>query len=228
MVLNMKRRKTAPKAVGDGVCSEPEQLKRQSPQERDTRSDDRPNAEIRRMLEADFLEISAAVAAKGKNGDMAAARLVFDFLNPGAGERALTFELRRIESAEDAAAALNDVLQALAAGRITLNEAERIIRLLRSIVDGLDLAFFGDGPSRQAYRTEWAERRKKGERFDADQTDRELRAMSDDELNELRQTLIRGRFLYDLRSAAEEGRAAEIVKLCDFVLSQATPEDELG
>jgi hypothetical protein len=64
------------------------------------------------------------------------------------------FELRRIDKSEDAALAMGDVMQALAEGRITVNEAERIARMLRALVAALDAMIFGH-TSHQAYQAEW-------------------------------------------------------------------------
>lgn len=206
----------------DNQTAENDFQKRQPPAEGQS------DAELRRLLAADLPEISAAVAAKARNGDTAAARLVFDFLSSSDRDRPLQFELRCIDSAEGAAAAMSDVLQALASSRITLQEAERIVRLLKSIADGLDLAFFGDGHARHAFRAEWARRRKKGDSFDADSIARTLKDMSEDELNELKRALTHKLVLQSIRAAAEEGRSGDILKICDQIAAAAVDAEAQG
>jgi len=97
--------------------------------------------------------IAAEIARRAVAGDMAAARLAFDRLFPGSGERRLKFELRRIDKSENAVAAMGDVMQALAEGQISLNEAERIFKMLHTLVAAQGAMIFG-GASRQAYKAE--------------------------------------------------------------------------
>jgi hypothetical protein len=79
--------------------------------------------------------IAAEVARKAMAGDTAAARLVFDRLAAGDRERRLDFDLRRIETAKDAVSAMGDVLRALSTGRLTLGEADCVVRMLRTLAE---------------------------------------------------------------------------------------------
>jgi hypothetical protein len=169
------------------------------------------SAEARRLLEASIPEIASALADKARRGDPAAARLVLEFLTPRPGGRRLALKLRPIENAEDAAAAINDVMQAVAGGELTLEEAERLARLIKASVDALDLAFFGDGGARRAYRAEWLRRRREGKSIEEERHERMIKEMSDAELEEALRDLRRDAVLSGLYDAAKAGDMEKFV-----------------
>lgn len=121
-------------------------------------------AEVRRVFAESLPEIAAVIAEKAKCGDAAAARLIFEFYRPKPGERQINFKLRAIENAEDAAAAISDVLQAAASGRLSLGEAREIVALLRTMVDLHELAPFGSSEARRAFKTREVQRLKDARR----------------------------------------------------------------
>ncbi|HVP45419.1 MAG TPA: hypothetical protein VMT32_02505, partial [Bryobacteraceae bacterium] len=62
-----------------------------------------------------------------KAGDTTALRLVLERLIPPARERHLALKLPRVETAADATKALGAVLDAVAAGELTLGEGQSIV-----------------------------------------------------------------------------------------------------
>jgi transcriptional regulator of nitric oxide reductase len=70
-----------------------------------------------------------------KDGKPWAIQLLLDRVYPALKERAVSFDLRHIETVADVAAALDDVLQAVANGELTPSEAASIADLIRSYAD---------------------------------------------------------------------------------------------
>lgn len=107
--------------------------------------------------------MASIVVEKVKRGDPAAARLVFGFFAPPR-ERRVNFELRPVETVEGAAAAVGDVLEAVAAGDIALSEADRILSVIRSMIDVLSAATSGGPESQQTYRSHGPSRFRRADR----------------------------------------------------------------
>ena len=78
--------------------------------------------------EAEILTRKAIELAKG--GDLAALRLCIDRLIPPRKDRAVPFDLPKIESARDAANVISAVLTAVSTGDLTPAEASGVTRLL--------------------------------------------------------------------------------------------------
>jgi hypothetical protein len=73
-----------------------------------------------------------AVVDAAKGGDMTAARLVLDRIAPARRDSPVTFELPKIETAGDAIAASAAVLNAVAGGELTPDEAASVLRLVEN------------------------------------------------------------------------------------------------
>jgi hypothetical protein len=73
-------------------------------------------------------------------GDMAALRLCLDRILPPRKDRPVTFALPPIESAQDAAATVSAVLEAVAAGDLTPADAGEISKLLETFVKVFEAA----------------------------------------------------------------------------------------
>jgi hypothetical protein len=77
-------------------------------------------------------EVVDLVLARARDGDPAAMRIVFDEHCRSAKLRNPKFVLRKIESADDAREATTDMFAALSEGKISADEAERILKLLNA------------------------------------------------------------------------------------------------
>jgi hypothetical protein len=80
-------------------------------------------------------EIVAMVVQRAQEGDMTAAKMVLDRVAPAPADRLISFAKRRIEKSRDAIDAASDVLTAVADGKITISEADRISKLLRDYIE---------------------------------------------------------------------------------------------
>ena len=100
------------------------------------------------------------IMERAKGGDPAAMRLCMERAVPTGRNRRLAFALPRIKTPEDAEAAIDVVMDALAEGVLTLAEVsellrlvERLLGLAESILKVKKLrAIFGDGPPVEPYQ----------------------------------------------------------------------------
>jgi hypothetical protein len=92
-------------------------------------------ARARRRMEEGVEGIVAAVVQSAEEGNMKAAQLVLDRLVPIDSERPVCFPMRRIQSSQDAREAAADVLAAVAAGALTIDAAERVMKLLGDFIN---------------------------------------------------------------------------------------------
>lgn len=79
--------------------------------------------------------VASVVIERAEEGDMTAAKMVLDRLAPIPRERPVSFAMRRIEKSHDAAQAASDVLAGVADGKITIAEADRVLKLLRDFME---------------------------------------------------------------------------------------------
>ena len=86
--------------------------------------------------EADALTRKAIDAALG--GDMTALRLCLDRIVPPRKERPVSFRMPPLKSAEDAAAAMAAITDALAAGELTLSEAAEASAMVERFTRALE------------------------------------------------------------------------------------------
>jgi hypothetical protein len=78
--------------------------------------------------------IVAVVVQSAEEGDMKAAKLVLDRLVPIDSERPVSFPMRRIQSSQDAREAAADVFAAVSDGVLTIDAAERVMKLLGDFI----------------------------------------------------------------------------------------------
>jgi Family of unknown function (DUF5681) len=93
---------------------------------------------IEELLDGEAEGLARKVIDKGLEGDMAALRLCLDRLLPPRRERALTFDLPKIESVKDAQAASSAILAACAAGDLSPGEASEVMELVSAYVRMLE------------------------------------------------------------------------------------------
>jgi hypothetical protein len=75
-------------------------------------------------------------------GNMPAAKMVLERILPDPRNRLVSFDLRDITCVDDALAASGDIIAAVAQGKINLNEAEAVTRLLQNYIDNNSLREF--------------------------------------------------------------------------------------
>ena len=90
--------------------------------------------------EADALTRKAIDAALG--GDMTALRLCLDRIVPPRRERPVNFRIPPLKSADDAAAAMAAITEAVAAGELSLGEAETASALVERFTRALEAGEF--------------------------------------------------------------------------------------
>jgi len=90
--------------------------------------------------EAEGLTRKCVEAALG--GDMGALRICMDRILPPRKDRPVSFKLPALKSAEDAAAAMVAITEAVAAGELTLAEAETASALVERFVRTLEAGEF--------------------------------------------------------------------------------------
>jgi hypothetical protein len=90
--------------------------------------------------EAEGLTRKCVEAALG--GDMAALRICMDRILPARRERPVNFQIPPLQSAEDAAAAMAAITEAVAGGELTLAEAETASALVERFVRTLEAGEF--------------------------------------------------------------------------------------
>jgi hypothetical protein len=103
---------------------------------------DRAIVGAERLLRSGLEVVVAAILAKARSGDMAAARLVVDRLLPAPRDGRISFALRPIACADDAIKASADILAAVARGQITPSEAEAVAKLLHNFIAASELREF--------------------------------------------------------------------------------------
>jgi hypothetical protein len=84
------------------------------------------------ILARDVRKISLMVTKAALDGDMQAAKLVLGLLIPVPKDRTVKFDLPPITNASDAEAAIGSVLAAVAAGRLTPGEGDRIVSIIKT------------------------------------------------------------------------------------------------
>ena len=82
------------------------------------------------LLDGEHEAITRKAIELAKDGDGLALRLCIERLLPPRRDRPVEFKLSKLETAADAATALSDILQAVAAGELTPNEAEALATLV--------------------------------------------------------------------------------------------------
>ncbi|WP_400769360.1 DUF5681 domain-containing protein [Methylosinus sporium] len=87
-----------------------------------------------KLMQGDAKEVVEAVLKAAKGGDMTAARIIMDRIAPARRDNPVTFDMPKIERPADAVAAGAAILDAVANGDLTPDEAERLLKLLEGFV----------------------------------------------------------------------------------------------
>ncbi len=93
-----------------------------------------------RLMSADCEEITKAVVAMAKGGNLMAAKIIMDRLVPPRRDRPCEFDLPKIATAADAAQAMAVLLAAVAKGDVTPGEAAEIAKLIETFTRTLEIA----------------------------------------------------------------------------------------
>ena len=97
---------------------------------------------VEALLEGQHEALTQAAIDKALEGDGAALRLCLDRIAPARKDAPISFELPPIRSAADTVAASSALLEAVAAGDVTPDEAGRVMALLsahKALVEAGDL-----------------------------------------------------------------------------------------
>jgi len=92
------------------------------------------------LLDGEHEAITRKAIELAKDGDGLALRLCIERLLPPRRDRPVEFKLSKLETAADAAAALSDILQAVAAGDLTPSEAEALGSLVAGFSRAIEIA----------------------------------------------------------------------------------------
>lgn len=87
---------------------------------------------VEALLQGQHEALTQAAISAALGGDMTAMRLCLDRIAPPRKDAPISFELPRIETAADTLAASTALLQAVAEGTVTPDEAGRVMALLTS------------------------------------------------------------------------------------------------
>ena len=85
-------------------------------------------------------DLLQSVIEKAREGDMTAARILLDRVWPARKGRPVAFTLPPVESAHDIARAISGILEAVAAGLLTIDEGQGLAGILESQRKALELA----------------------------------------------------------------------------------------
>lgn len=97
---------------------------------------------VEQLLEGEHEALTRAAIDKGLEGDVAALRLCLDRIAPPRKDSPVKFDLPSIKSAEDTVSASSALLDAVAEGEVTPDEAGRVMALLsahKTLVETCDL-----------------------------------------------------------------------------------------
>jgi hypothetical protein len=87
------------------------------------------------LLRGSAISIVDAVVNRALAGNIPAAKMLLERILPDSNNRLVSFDLREIKCVDDALAASSDVLAAVAQGKINLNEAQAVAKLLQNYID---------------------------------------------------------------------------------------------
>jgi Family of unknown function (DUF5681) len=105
-----------------------------NPQGRPAGSRNKATLAAEAMLEGEAEELTRKVLELAREGDLTALKLCLDRILPARRERPIQVDLPRLEKLEDAPAALASVINAVAAGELTLGEANEVAKLIDMFV----------------------------------------------------------------------------------------------
>jgi Family of unknown function (DUF5681) len=94
---------------------------------------------VEALLDNEAEALTRKVVELALGGNLAALRLCFERLLPPRRDRAVAFDLPKIESAADAVAASGAVLESCAAGTLSPGEAADVMRLIETHLNAIKL-----------------------------------------------------------------------------------------
>ncbi len=86
------------------------------------------------LLRGSAISIVDAVVNRALAGNMPAAKMLLERILPDPNNRLVSFDLREIKCVDDALAASSDVISAVAQGKINLQEAQAVTKLLQNYI----------------------------------------------------------------------------------------------
>ena len=92
-----------------------------------------------KLMQDDAEAIVKAVLDSAKSGGMTAARIVLDRIAPARRDNPVSFELPKIESADDAAKAMASLVESVAAGEVTPGEAVEVCKVVDTFIRTLEM-----------------------------------------------------------------------------------------
>ncbi|MCK1460650.1 hypothetical protein IVB34_20325 [Bradyrhizobium sp. 2] len=85
---------------------------------------------VEALLNGDAKALTTKAIELAKNGDLQALRICMDRIVPPRRDRPVTFEMPKLETAQDAAAAVSSLLASVAAGDMTPSEASEVSKVI--------------------------------------------------------------------------------------------------
>ncbi len=105
-------------------------------------SRNRATVAVESLLDGEAEALTRKAIELGLAGDGAALRLCLERLLPARRDRPVSFELPKIETAEDAAKATGAILSAVASGEVTPIEAEAVSKIVETHLKALECSEF--------------------------------------------------------------------------------------
>jgi hypothetical protein len=90
------------------------------------------------LLDGEARELTRKAISLAKSGNLAALRICLERILPPRRDRPLTFEMPRLEKAEDAAKAIGAIAAAIACGELTISEAAEVSKVIETFVHALE------------------------------------------------------------------------------------------
>jgi hypothetical protein len=85
---------------------------------------------VEALLDGDAKALTTKAIDLAKAGDLQALRICMDRIVPPRRDRPVTFEMTKLETAQDAAAAVSSLLASVAAGDMTPSEASEVSKVI--------------------------------------------------------------------------------------------------
>ena len=92
------------------------------------------------LIDADCAGIVSQLVVSAKGGDTAAAKVLLDRLLPAKRDRHIEYQLPPINSAADAASAINTVLVGVGSGELTASEGDGLVRMIEAAAKIIELS----------------------------------------------------------------------------------------
>ena len=93
-------------------------------------------------MAGDAEAVTQKVVQAAKDGDMTAARIIFDRLFPARRDNFVSFEMPSVEGLADVAQAIHAVIHAVSAGELTPIEGDQITKMIGNYAQATSFADF--------------------------------------------------------------------------------------